>query len=201
MRMLTSSIRADIDVVAFDLDGTLVDSPLDFVAIRQELGWQDASDLLQSMAMLPDEISRQHAAGVIYRHEMQAAEQSVLLPGVLECLSQFQAQGIPTAILTRNMRAATQLMIQKLQIPISLVLTREDCAAKPDPEGLYRIAAHYHTKVQRLLYVGDYHFDLTTAANAGAQSCLLLNANNHQFSSQADWVIAEYQQLARALTS
>lgn len=201
MRMLTGSLRADIDVVAFDLDGTLVDSPLDFAAIRQELGWPDASDLLQSLALLPDERSRQYALDVIHRHEMDAAERSVLLPGVLDCLSKFQEAAIPTAILTRNMRAATQRMIQKLNIPISLILTREDCAAKPDPEGLHRIAAHYGAGVNRLLYVGDFHFDLTTAANAGAQSCLLLNTTNHPFAAKADWVIADYHQLARALTS
>ncbi|MEE2024911.1 HAD family hydrolase [Alkalimonas mucilaginosa] len=197
--MLTPFLRAKFDVVAFDLDGTLVDSPLNLAAIRQELGWQDGCDLLQSLAMLPDDASRQHAAEVIYRHEIQAAENSTLFPGVLDCLLQLQQSGIATAILTRNMRAATELMIDKLGIPISLVLTREDCAAKPDPEGLQRIAAHYQAAMHRLLYVGDFHFDLSTAANAGAQSCLLLNASNQQYAVNADWVMQDYAQLSRAL--
>ena len=196
-----ASLQGQIDVVAFDLDGTLVESPLDFVAIRHELGWQSNCDLLQTLAAISDDDSRAHAAAVISRHEMEAAERSVLLPGALEALHELHECGFPTAILTRNIRVATQHMLSRLKIPISLVLTREDCAAKPDPEGLLRIAAHYQRPIHRLLYIGDYHFDLTTAANAGAQSCLLLTHSNQQYAQQANWLMADYSQLARALTS
>ena len=201
MNEITSQFRPKIRAVAFDLDGTLVHSPLDFAAIRDELNWPADTDLLARLETIGNLEERKAADAVIRRFEMEAAEQSYLLPGVLACLQQLQQQGIPTAILTRNIRQATTHMLERLQIPIQLVLTREDCAAKPDPEGLYRIADQFAITTSELLYIGDYHFDLTTAANAGAISCLLLNEQNQHFSSMADWVMTDYASLARALTS
>lgn len=196
---ISAQIRPQIQAIAFDLDGTLVHSPLDFTAIRHELNWPAETDLLQCLERIDDPEQRLAADAVIRSHEMAAAERSYLLPGVLACLQQLREQGIPTAILTRNMRQATLSMLERLQIPIQLVLTREDCAAKPDPEGLHRIARQFEVSTSQLLYIGDYHFDLTTAANAGAVSCLLLNEHNQHFASMADWVVSDYPSLTRAL--
>lgn len=201
MMEVTTQLREQIRAIAFDLDGTLVHSALDFTAIRHELNWPADTDLLQRLQAIDSEHERAMADAVIRRHEMEAAHKSYLLPGVLRCLAQLQQQQIPTAILTRNMRQATMHMLERLQIPIQLVLTREDCAAKPDPAGLFKIAEHFSVAPSELLYIGDYHFDLTTAANAGAVSCLLLNEQNHQFASMADWVMTDYDSLARALIS
>ncbi|MCH8536661.1 MAG: HAD family hydrolase [Alkalimonas sp.] len=200
MMEISSALGKQIQAVAFDLDGTLVHSSLDFTAIRQELNWPADTDLLARLQSIEDPEQRRAADAVIRRHEMAAAETSYLLPGVLACLQQLHGQGIPTAILTRNMRQATLSMLERLQIPIRLVLTREDCAAKPDPEGLHRIARQFEISTSQLLYIGDYHFDLTTAANAGAVSCLLLNEHNQHFASLADWVVSDYPSLTRALT-
>ena len=93
----------------------------------------------------------------------------------------------------------TRLTLQRLQIPISLVLTREDCAAKPDPAGLYSISSSLNISCQQLLYVGDYVFDLQTAANAGMASCLYLNEHNQHFAEQADWTFSHFDQLSVAL--
>lgn len=196
---ISSQLRQQVRAVAFDLDGTLVHSPLDFNAIRNELQWPADCDLLAQLDTINHLQQRKHAEAVIRRYEMDAAEQSYLLPGVLDCLHEMQQQAIPTAILTRNIRQATTHMLERLHIPITFVLTREDCAAKPDPEGLYRIAENFAVATSQLLYIGDYHFDLTTATNAGAISCLLLNEHNQRFASMADWVMTDYTSLSNAL--
>ena len=99
------------------------------------------------------------------------------------------------AIVTRNMRSATQLTIENLNIPIDLIITREDCQAKPDPEGLLIIADHWNILPKNLIYVGDYLFDLEAAKNAGMMSCLLANQRNEQFQYMADKVIDNFAEL------
>ncbi|MDR6984714.1 phosphoglycolate phosphatase-like HAD superfamily hydrolase [Rheinheimera pacifica] len=53
--------------------------------------------------------------------------------------------------------------------------------------------------VQQMIYVGDYIFDIQTAANAGMASCLYLNQYNQHFAAQADWSFNHFNQLSAAL--
>lgn len=190
---------AHINAVVFDLDGTLVDSKLDFTAICDDIGWPQGTPLLEQLAMLGDTKDAARAAAIIRQHELAGAAAASWMPGAEACLHHLREQGYPLAILTRNMREATQQMLQRLRIPISLVLTREDCAAKPDPEGLHLIAEHIAVPCQNILYVGDYLFDLQVASNAGAMSCLYLNETNQRFITQADYVIQHFAELTAVL--
>lgn len=186
----------NIKAVVFDLDGTLVDSALDFALICDDIGWPRGTPLLEQLAGITEHNERQRVADIICRHEMRGAEIASWMPGAQQCLQQLTAAGIPLAILTRNMRAATQLTVSRLQIPIQHIVTREDCAAKPNPEGLLRIAAQMQLDVSDMIYVGDYLFDLQTAANAGMRSCLYLNENNRHFVQQASWSFSHFDQLS-----
>lgn len=188
-----------IRAVVFDLDGTLVDSALDFAAICRDIGWPSGTPLLEQLAKTFDITERERAEQIIRRHEMLGAEQAVWIPGAEQCLRLLQQSDIPVAILTRNMRSATQRVMQRLQIADLPVLTREDCAAKPDPQGLLLLAEQFSVPVGQLLYVGDYLFDLQTAANAGAVSGLYLNGKNTQFSSLANWTFDHFDELTTAL--
>ena len=188
-----------IKAVVFDLDGTLVDSALNFSAICRDIGWPIGTPLLERLAEMTDLAERQRAEQIIRQHEMTGADNASWMPGAQQCVQNLMAQGMPLAILTRNMRAATQRVLQRLQIPIRHVLTREDCAPKPDPAGLLHLAAQFSLPISQVLYVGDYLFDLQTAANAGAPSCLYLNNHNSEFASQADWTFNHFEQLTTAL--
>ncbi len=190
-----------INAIAFDLDGTLVDSRLDFVAICDEIGWPRGTPLLEKLAQLGATAEAERANAIIRAHELAGARAASWMPGAAECVQYLYEQNYPLAILTRNMREATTLMVERLQIPISLVLTREDCAAKPDPEGLLLIANELAVPCEQMLYVGDYLFDLQVAANAGAASCLYLNAENDLYLAQADYAISHYSQLVAAIVN
>lgn len=189
----------DIKAVVFDLDGTLVDSALDFGLICDDIGWPRGTALLEQLALTDDTQEYQRISDIICRHEMSGAENASWMPGAEDCLARLNEAGMPLAILTRNMRLATQLTIARLQIPVRQVLTREDCAAKPNPEGLLRIAAELQLSVSNMIYVGDYIFDLQTAANAGMASCLYLNEHNQHFAAQAGWSFRHFDELSRAL--
>lgn len=185
-----------IKAVVFDLDGTLVDSALDFALICDDVGWPRGTPLLEKLATVEELHERQRITDIICRHEMRGAELASWMPGAQQCLEQLSEADIPLAILTRNMRAATQLTVSRLNIPIQHIVTREDCAAKPDPEGLLRIAAQLQLDVSEMIYVGDYLFDLQTAANAGMRSCLYLNEHNSHFAPHASWSFRHFDELS-----
>lgn len=188
---------ASIQGVVFDLDGTLVDSRLDFDRIRQEIGCPKERGLLEHVATLTDPEQIRTAEATIYRHEMAGAAAATWIPGAKQLLRTLHAKGIPTAILTRNTRAAVRLTIDTLEIPVDLVLTREDCKPKPDPEGLLQIAQTWGLPPRAMVYIGDYTFDIHAARNADMLSCLYRHPVNGTECSDADWVIGHFDELNR----
>ena len=181
--------------IIFDLDGTLVDSRLDFALLCQRLGWPKGTPILEHLATLTDPQEIAIATQIIEQFELEGAARATWMPGAADLLQQLQRQNIPTAILTRNIKSATALCMDNLQISVDLVLTREDCAPKPDPAGLLHIASQWQLECRQLLFVGDYLFDLQTAASAGMPSCLYRTADNGHFAELADFVIDHFAEL------
>lgn len=184
----------------FDLDGTLVDSGLDFAAIRREINFPEGIGLLEHLATLPP-AEQAPAAAVIERHELAGARGARWMPGAEEFIQQLAAAAVPTAILTRNSRAAVAATHAALGLPDIPVIAREDAPPKPDPGGLLQLAGRWGIPATALLYVGDYLFDLQTASNAGAKSALYLSDKNLHYADQADHVFHDFAELATLLPS
>lgn len=199
MRVPRLQEMGELAGIIFDLDGTLVDSALDFAAIRKQLGIESQVGLIEYMESLPDPGHRARVKAAIHAFEMEGARRATWMPGASELLLALAQRQMPVAILTRNMREAVQLMSAKLDIPVTQVLTREDCRPKPDPDGLLQIARTWRLPPERLVYIGDFRFDLEAASNAGMGSCLYRNARNGQWAQMADWVIDHFDQLRHQL--
>ncbi len=106
--------------VIFDLDGTLVDSRLDFSVLCQQLGWPAGTPILEHLATVGDQREYQHAPGVIEQFELAGAAAAEWMPGAADLLALLQQQQIPTAILTRNMRSATWHCLDRLGIAVDI---------------------------------------------------------------------------------
>ncbi|TBW57991.1 HAD family hydrolase [Marinobacter halodurans] len=188
---------ARYDAVVFDLDGTLVDSGLDFRAIRRELGFPEGVGLLEHMATLSEaEAARAHA--IIHRFEMAGAEGASWMPGAEALVRHLHQRSVPVAVLTRNSREAVAATDAALSLGIDLVLTRDDAPPKPDPAGLLQIADTFGVAPNRMTYIGDFIDDLTTALRAGMAGGLYRNARNAAYVDRADYVIEHFDDLRRA---
>jgi HAD superfamily hydrolase (TIGR01509 family) len=185
-----------ISAVLFDLDGTLVDSGLNFQALRAKLGWPTNLDLLAYLANLPCPDERAAAEQVIHEFEMAGAASSVWMPGAKALLELLIARGLATGIVTRNTRAAFELCKNRLAMPALEVISREDAPAKPDPEGLLMLAARFSVSPANTIYVGDYLYDLQAAKAAGMRSCLYDPKGSAIFSDQADMTIRHFDELS-----
>jgi HAD superfamily hydrolase (TIGR01509 family) len=186
--------------VAFDLDGTLVDSRLDFAAIRREIGCRAGTGLLEHVAGLADPEAAARAQAVIERHEMAGAEAASWLPGAENLLRTLSSLRTPVAILTRNCRPATERTLSKLGIRVDLVLTREDCRPKPDPDGLLKIAAAFELPPSAMIYVGDFRFDIEAAERAGMHACCYRNFRTLAYAERAGWIVDHFDEMTRRFT-
>ena len=124
-------ISTNRSAVIFDLDGTLTVPCLNFNAIRSEIGV--TGPILEAIADLdPDQ--RERADRVLLRHEREAARQARLQNGAVEVVNTLRNKGYPVAILTRNARATVDLVLDKFNLVVDAIRTREDGAIKPSAE-------------------------------------------------------------------
>ncbi|MQX53530.1 HAD family hydrolase [Alcanivorax sediminis] len=186
--------RRWVEGVIFDLDGTLVDSRLDFSAIRAELGCPAGVDVLEYIDSLP-EADQARGHEVVLRHEREGAERAEWMPGAEACLQRLKTAGIPVGVLTRNARDIARLTLSRLGGSIECLLAREDAAPKPAPDGLLHIAREWGQAPQQLAYVGDFRFDLEAARNADMAGVYYDPKGTNQHSHLADSVIQHFDEL------
>lgn len=175
--------------VIFDLDGTLVDSPLDFDQIRTDMGLSTGTPILEALAGVPEGTERARLQAILDAHELQAARDSVLFEGVVPLLDWIAARGFPAAVLTRNSRVCADLILRRFRLTFSHVLTREDAPPKPDPAGLLEICQRWRLPPRHVAFMGDYVFDLEAGRRAGMRTVLFAPQSLPSFAHQADSVI------------
>ncbi|MBV7315266.1 HAD family hydrolase [Shewanella sp. NIFS-20-20] len=182
-----------VAAVIFDLDGTIAHSNPDFSGLRAELGIDPRVDILAHLASL-SAAQRQWATEIVHKYELQSSDKATWISGAAEVIAWWQSQGVPMAILTRNIRAAADLTVARLGLTLPL-LTRDDVAAKPDPEGVWYFCQQWQVAPEQVLFIGDYLFDIQTARNAGCAVALYCPDELPEYAAQADWVFTSYQQL------
>lgn len=174
-------------VVAFDLDGTLVDTAPDLVgtlnAILAEeglapLAMRHARDLighgarrllergfLAAGAPLPEERMPGLYARFIDRYRTHIAEGSRPFPGVVEALEELRASGARLAVCTNKPTALSEALLEALDLRrLFAAVVGPDAApaAKPDPRHLETAIAAAGGSPARAVLVGD------AATDAGA---------------------------------
>jgi HAD superfamily hydrolase (TIGR01549 family) len=180
--------------VIFDLDGTLVDSRLDFNAIRREMQIPDGQPILEALDEMPEGDYKSECLRILKRHEQAGAEQATLIPGVREFLSELTRRDIRQGVLTRNSRESTQQVTERLGLEFSIVLTREDAPPKPDPKGLLLICEKWGISVERTIFIGDYLFDLQAGRNAEIRGVLYCPGDLPEYANEADFVIRDFSE-------
>jgi HAD superfamily hydrolase (TIGR01509 family) len=173
----------------FDLDGTLVDSKLDFDQMREAIGIPNGEPILEYLEKHPDPEFIKRGHELVRHFELIGAQAATWIPGARELLEKLNKANIPVAILTRNSREVTQLTVDSLDIPISYFLTRDDCLPKPHPEGLHLLAKYFSLSANNTVYIGDYLFDLQTAKAAGVTAALYTGGTSSPYANDADLVI------------
>jgi HAD superfamily hydrolase (TIGR01549 family) len=165
------TIFQDIRGVLFDLDGTLVDSALDFQQMRREMGLAEGAPILETIAHLPAH-QADRCREVLDRHEAAGALRATVMPGARELLALLDARGIRRAVVTRNARPLAIATLRRLSIEFDLVVAREDGPIKPDPSAIWKICETWGLVPSQVLVVGDFFYDMEMGRRAGSPTVL-----------------------------
>jgi phosphoglycolate phosphatase len=167
---------------AFDLDHTLVRSPLDLGAmkvdirafvVRQGFPLSETTrtwTIGQTITWLAAQAPELEAAcwAICEDHERQAAGGAAAEPGAHEALTALRAAGFPLAVWTNNVRAVTEDVLARCGLAAFFghVVTRDEAALKPDPAGIRLLEQAFPER--RIWVVGDSWVDGAAAQAGGA---------------------------------
>jgi phosphoglycolate phosphatase len=180
--------KISVDLIVFDLDGTLADSLPDLAAtanhVRRSLGLAPdlPADAVKHMIgggenkfienfLGPENLAHFEAAlqGYFDYYSRHAGDLTRLYPGVRETLKFFAHTKL--AVLSNKSQALTELVLKALGILPFFAAVRggnPDLPLKPDPEPLKAIMAGLTAPPGRVLMVGDKPSDVLTGRGAGA---------------------------------
>ena len=189
-----------IKALIFDQDGTLTVPTLDFDKIREDIGGIDGP-ILESMLVMP-EAERERAEKILHEHELEAARNYELNPGVEEMFEYISKSGLKVALLTRNQRMMVELLWEKYDfLKFHAVVTREcEGPAKPNPHHVFRLCDSLGVLPTEAMVVGDNIFDLRAGKGAGTKTTLITtNPTWQEFAPMADYVIDDMKELIEIL--
>lgn len=182
-----------MNLLIFDLDGTLIDSKLDLVhsvnATRAFMHLGPISEEVVSSYVgsgapvlvrraLGPEASEAEVAGALeyflsyYRAHM--LDNTRLYPGVREALDRLLVSGAKMAVLTNKPVRFSRALLEGLGLVEHFFQVYGGNSfeqKKPDPIGIETLLSESGARRERTIMVGDSGIDVRTARNAGVIAC------------------------------
>lgn len=211
--------------VAFDLDGTLVDTAHDLVgalnvilvelgmapapmtAVRQLVGHGLRGMLIRAFAMADLTITEEQIARlrprVVDVYRARIARESRPFPGCLEALAALQARGATLAVCTNKPEGLARLLLDELDMTrwFDAVIGGDTLPVqKPDPAPLIEAVIRAGGDPARAMLVGDASPDVDAAEAAGVP-CIIVDFGYNDLPPAelgGDVVISHYDALAQA---
>lgn len=188
--MQQSSEHPPLKAIAFDLDGTLIDSTNAIVASYQHVFGHfgmprpTPEEIIGSIGHpLPIQLGMMGMADVdaaiaVYKpyYASIAGEHTVLLPGAEKMLAAIAALGLRVGLATSKQLDAAELLLEHLGVRDhfhACVGPREVTNPKPHPEPILLTAQLLGVAPEEMVYIGDMHFDVLSARAAGSR-CIAL---------------------------
>ncbi|MFA5678442.1 MAG: HAD-IA family hydrolase [Pseudomonas sp.] len=185
-----------LDAVLFDLDGTLLDTVDDFMAIilsmRQERDLPDSplhlirstvSDGSAGMLCAAFSITPEHDdfAGLrdefLERYQQHLAVHTRPFPGIDDLLDWLDTEGLPWGVVTNKMSRFSIPLLQATGLAqrcASLVCPDQVSRGKPHPDPLFKACTEMRVTPTRSVYIGDHLRDIQAGRAAGMRTVAAL---------------------------
>ncbi len=183
-----------MDLLIFDLDGTLVDTKLDLAhavnATRERFGMTaldldtvgqyvgNGAPVLMRRSMGPEAAEERVQAALEFflaYYSSHALDHTRPYPGIPEALDALEEAGVRMAVLTNKPLRISQAIVDGLGLARYFARVYGGNSfgdkKKPDPIGVETLMAELGVARERTLIVGDSAVDVRTARNAGVRVC------------------------------
>ncbi|MCL5283197.1 MAG: HAD family hydrolase [Armatimonadetes bacterium] len=198
-----NSLLTSAWAVLFDLDGTLVDTRLDFDRMRIEMrrlsAWYGASATAENDILLivesaflhlrsecGEEIAerfREAAFSRLAEIEAPACNGAQLVTGAADLIRGLKARNAAVGVVTRNSRSISARMLDDCGLEVDVLLTRDDVPrVKPDPDhlltALKALKNRFPDERRNAVMIGDHWMDVKAGKAAGLKAVGVLRGRD-----------------------
>ena len=161
------------------MDGTVVEVPYDWPRIKADIG-SGATPLLTYISGLP-EPERSRKWQILQTYEDDATRQAVLKRGMRKFLDFLRAKSVRTALITNNSQKNVEALLGRFRLKFDCVLSRDSGLWKPSGEPLRAAMTILELAADECCAVGDSHFDIRAARDAGISRIFILSKDRAKF--------------------
>jgi len=196
-------LLTSVDAVLFDLDGTLVETNIDFPLMKREMlalavqagltseavqgldilaVVETADHFLASQGKTGDSARlRSRAMNILEEIEVHHANLTKEIPFAREMFEELRTRFIRIGIVTRNCRRASEISLAITRLQPDILICREDTKRhKPHPEQLYKALSHLNARPRNSIMVGDHIMDIQSGKAAGMKTIGFLRETRHE---------------------
>ena len=168
--------------IIFDLDGTLIQLPVDYEKVQKSLKeYFHTSDNLKPLIPTIIELSKndrlkiENSFEIICKEEILASENLKIMDNAVETLKFLKSKNLTLSLVTMQCRNALEKILQKMQISdiFDSIISRDD-----DFDRQKQIEISLNNMVlepSEVLVVGDRIHDIISANNVGCMPILKIN--------------------------
>jgi len=167
--------------VIFDLDGTIVDVPYDWDEIKAELETQGRPILYYLNSL--EEPEKSEKWKILEKFEDEATRKAELKRGMHKLLDLLNKNGIKKVVVTNNSRKNVIYLLAKFKLSFDCVISRESGLWKPSGAPFLEVMKKLGLKKEECSVVGDSHFDVKAADEAGISKVFILSEDKKRFAS------------------
>jgi HAD superfamily hydrolase (TIGR01509 family) len=187
-----------IECVIFDMDGTIVDVPYDWAQIKKELD-TNGKPILNYLKQL-EEPKKSEKWNILKTHEKNATQKAVLKKGIVPFLRFIKKNEILSALVTNNSKENVYYLLNKFNLTFDLVITRESGLWKPSAEPFLKVMDQFSLDEKECCVIGDSHFDIMAAREAGIEKVFIINKNIKKFEREEAEVCSSFKELKNRMT-
>ena len=224
--MTDSKALSDIKAVLFDLDGTLVDTAPDMVAVLnglrldhglESVDYEVARSTVSNGAVgliklaFPDVDEHEHKRlynEYLDRYERAICSESCVFPGLTKLLDDLDDRKRPWGVVTNKPKRMTDPLLEALGLSkkIACAVSGDTLPQrKPDPAPLLHASELINVAANHVVYVGDALRDIQAGRAAGMKTIAAaygyIVAGDDPLSWKADLIAQETADLARILSA
>lgn len=212
-----------IKAVLFDLDGTLLDSSLDFIAILQQMRAEQGLPAMEAqrirqqisagasaMVELALEIRRDQPGfdslkeDFLQRYHAAPCAHGRLFDGLPQLLCGLEQRGIAWGVATNKPERFARPIMQALQLEqraAALVCPEHVSQPKPAPDMLLLACEQLEILPRQAIYLGDDQRDILAAGAAGMPSLAVGYGYHKAHEDPQDWGAGHYVKNSTQLAS
>jgi HAD superfamily hydrolase (TIGR01549 family) len=187
-----------IKLAIFDMDGTVFESHLEWLKIREELKIPAGGDILAEIYCGGGVDTKR--LEILEGYERENTLNTQPIAGVADFLLYLYECRVITVLLTNNNRENTEYLLRKFSLSFDHVITREMKLWKPEPKAFFYLMDYYGCNVGEMISIGDSHYDLKASQQAGVPRIYLIeNPHTLQLQGPDVTLFRDYIQLKNLL--